>query len=106
MRDTSIPSSEAEPTHEHLNYLLGYQDWPLGWTDRRASKDHIDLFGDTIEQGDSYFAFDQGFVDVDRLSAKSMKAVLRIMFRKPSPWLERIELAIRKSEQEMLDKFK
>jgi hypothetical protein len=61
-----------------LNYL-----YPAGgWESSRAAKDHLDLFGDKIEDRDFYFKLKvgQAFHDVIKISRRSMDCLLFALF--------------------------
>lgn len=53
------------------------------WKATRASKDHVDDFGDKIKRGEVHYTryYPPAFHNVERLSRKSMEAVLYVLFR-------------------------
>lgn len=105
MRDDTKAPSDVEPSYEHLNYLLGYREYLVGWTTRVANKDHVDLFGKPIAHGETYYAFDRGVATVDRLAEASMLVLLQVVFRKPSPWLGKFEERLREQDKDLTDRL-
>ncbi len=93
---------------EILNaFISEYFPWQL----TRANKDHIDLFGETIEKGESYYKRQCGaaYDDVLKLSQLAMARLCHALFRSTSllePIAEQILKGRWEKMQEAVNKLK
>ncbi len=84
--DNFIPDEMRCDLIKHLNIINSEFDQ---WTIRRAQKNHIDLFGKEIEQGDYYYRLriDTDFCNDIKMTTYSMELFLFAIFAPSPKWI-------------------
>lgn len=71
---------------ELLNSLFNPQN---GWKAIESRKEHMDDWGDTVAQGETYYARYAGSINPTKLSRRSIEKMMDALFDH-NPWLERM----------------
>lgn len=101
MDETSL-YSENEISAKIRKLNACYQQ-DFQWQDRRAQKDHIDLFDRKIKEGEHYFRLSMGghYSNDLKLSKNSMERFLFAVFAAGPAWEDHVEKIINERMQKV-----